>query len=357
MSAIRSNNSRREAILLDTLAQNRTTSNSDFERPPLVIYGEGSDLRNVEALVGRAKRKTITQVMVLSLIDVATKKKKGDRVKAYWNTYHCQNRIVTHDGKLHTTYCKNRFCTVCLSIRKATIMNNYLPYLQTWEDPYFLTLTVKAIPAYKLPRYVNGMLGLFGKIIDKYRKKAKRRKGFALEGIRSLECNFNPVKRTYNPHFHILVRNKEMGEILLAEWLTRFPKRHANRLAQKLVKVDDRERALIEIVKYGSKIFTEPDLKKATRKTSRYIYVSALDNIFSAMQGRRIFDRFGFNLPEQRASEPKQNFRILIDYENWLYTPKLFDWVNIDSGETLSGYQLTNELKDILSNRIDCHLQ
>lgn len=356
MSAISSNKSR-EAILLDTLAQKRTTSSSGFERTPLVIYGDGSDLRNVEALAGRAKRKIITQAMILSLIDVATKKKKEDRIKAYWNTYHCQNKVVTHDGKLHTTYCKNRFCTVCLSIRKATIMNKYLPYLKTWEDPYFLTLTVKAIPAYSLPKYLDGMLELFGKIVEKYRKKSKRKMGFALEGIRSLECNFNPVKRTYNPHFHILIRNKEMGEILLKEWLTRFPKKYANRLAQKLVKVDDRERALIEIVKYGSKIFTEPDLRKATRKTSRYIYVSALDNIFSAMQGRRIFDRFGFNLPEQRTPETKQNFRILVNYENWLYTPKLFDWVNIDSGETLSGYQLTNELKDVLSNRIDCHLQ
>ena len=356
MSAVRSNKPRR-AILLDTLAQNRTTSTSDFEQPPLVIYGDGSDLRNVEALAGRAKRKTITHAMILSLIDVATKKKKEDRVKAYWNTYHCQNRIVTHEGKLHSKYCKNRFCTVCLSIRKATIMNKYLPYLETWEDPHFLTLTVRAIPAHLLPRYVNGLLNLFGKIVEKYRKRGQREKDTALEGIRSLECNFNPERRTYNPHFHILVRNRKMGEILLSEWLTRFPRKHANRLAQKLVKVEDREHALIEIVKYGSKIFTEPDLRRVGKRPSRFIYVSALDNIFSAMQGRRIFDRFGFNLPAQRASDLRQNFRILVDYENWLFTPKYFDWINIDSGETLSGYQLSHDLKDILANRIDCALQ
>ncbi len=352
-----SSQSTRDAILLDTLAQKRTSLNSDVEKLPLLLSGEGSELNNTESLMARAKRKSVTQAMVLSLIDVARKKNKHDRVKAYWNTYHCQQRLVTHEGRSYSKYCKNRFCTVCLSIRKATIINKYLPYLNTWEDPYFLTLTVKAIPAYQLPRYVKGFLKLFGKIVEKYRKRSQRGKGIELEGIRSLECNFNPQRRTYNPHFHILVRNKQIGDILLMEWLERFNRKYASPLAQKLVEVENRELALIEIVKYGSKIFTEPDLQKTTKKPNRFIYVSALDNIFSAMEGRRIFDRFGFNLPKQADLQRQQNSKLLLDYEHWTFVPKCSDWVNTDSGETLTGYQLTNELRDVLTNRVDLELQ
>ena len=122
-------------------------------------------MSNVEALLGRAKRKTITQKSALSLIDVARRKKKGKaKIKSYWNTYHCQSRLVTSEGRSHAKYCKNRFCTICLSIRKATIINKYLPFVVTWEDPHFVALTVKAIPARLLPKYCKGFLKLFGEI-------------------------------------------------------------------------------------------------------------------------------------------------------------------------------------------------
>ena len=233
-------------------------------------------MSNVEALLGRAKRKTITQKSALSLIDVARRKKKGKaKIKSYWNTYHCQSRLVTSEGRSHAKYCKNRFCTICLSIRKATIINKYLPFVVTWEDPHFVALTVKAIPARLLPKYCKGFLKLFGKIVEKHRKRNKRGKGPALMGIRSLECNFNPVKRTYNPHFHVLVKNKEMADILLSEWLGRYPVFHANKKGQHCRRVVDKQHDLLEMVKYGSKIFTEPDLKSWPNKSRHYVYASA----------------------------------------------------------------------------------
>jgi len=345
-----------ERGLLDTLAQRRTASSAYSKKSPVLIQGLGSDLHNTDALLGRAKRKTITQAMVLSLIDVANKKNKPDRVKAYWNTYHCQNRILTSQGRLYGKYCKNRFCTLCLSIRKATIINKYLPVLKTWEDPHFVTLTIKAIPARELPRYCKGMLREFGKIIEKYRKRSKRDTGICLQGIRSFECNFNPQRRTYNPHFHIIVRNRAMAEILKEEWLARIKPKNANPKAQHIRQVDDKERDLIELVKYGSKIFTEPDLnKKMKAKASSYVYASALDNILSAMADRRIFDRFGFNLPKLNKIQPKE--QICIQYEQWLFLPTQVDWVNQDTGESLSGHHLTKELDLMLNKQIDILLE
>ena len=56
-------------------------------------------------------------------------------------------------------------------------------------------------------------------------------------------------------------------------------------------------RDLEEVIKYGSKIFTDPSMnKKAHSKISPYIYVAAFPNIIGAMSGHRIFERFGFNL-------------------------------------------------------------
>lgn len=340
--------------LLDTLAQIRT---GETGKPFVLVSGQGSDLKNTAGLMNRAKRKIMTQKMVLSLIDVATRKKKPDRVRAYWNTYHCQNRIVTSEGRLHGKYCKNRFCTLCLSIRKATIINKYLPHLKTWNDCHFVTLTLKSIPASQLPRYSKGMIKVLAQIIEKFRKRGQRGKGEPLVGIRSLECNFNPYKRTYNPHFHILVKAKWMAEHLINQWLSIFTKKHANRAAQYYRKVDDIERDLVELIKYGSKIFTESDLeKKAKSKISPYVYVSALDNIFSALEGRRIFERFGFNLPARDEGNPGST-RLLTQFESWSFSPIFSDWLNSETGELLTGYQMKSELKSILKNNLNLELQ
>jgi hypothetical protein len=53
-------------------------------------------------------------------------------------------------------------------------------------------------------------------------------------------------------------------------------------------------------VKYGSKIFSEPDVnKKAKGGRNPKLYVSALHYIFLSMKGLRIFERFGFDLPKK----------------------------------------------------------
>ncbi len=125
---------------LNTLAQNGTNI-------AVIIIGDGSEMSSDKALKGKGKRKVISQKMALSLLDIAKRKEAPDRVKTYWNTYHCQNRLVSHNGKLYGKYCKNRCCTLCLSIRKADIINRYYPVMKDWENPYFVTLTIKACKA------------------------------------------------------------------------------------------------------------------------------------------------------------------------------------------------------------------
>ncbi|WP_010521441.1 hypothetical protein [Aquimarina agarivorans] len=114
--------------------------------------------------------------------------------------------------------------------------------------------------------YFNSLNKNFSKIINKHKKRYQRGKGIKLIGIKSLESNFNPLRKTYSPHLHVIVANKEMADILLSEWCYRAKKGYVNRKGQKADKVWNLDNALLEIIKYGSKIFTEPDLKKKEQK-------------------------------------------------------------------------------------------
>lgn len=94
------------------------------------------------------------------------------------------------------------------------------------------------------------MILVLNRIIAKYKKRNARGKRSRLIGIRSLESNFNPITKEYNPHFHIIVANEEMGKILIQEWVRRAKTKRVNRAGQKIERVFNNITALIEVVKY-----------------------------------------------------------------------------------------------------------
>ena len=337
---------------MNTLAQKGTAKTGQNE---ILVTGKGSDLNNNKALQGRAKRKTITNSMMLNLIDVAKQKGNDEQLKSLWNTYHCQSDIISTNGRVYGRYCKNRFCTLCCSIRKAEIINKYFPVIEEWEEPYFVTLTVKACKAERLKVMVSKVLQGFQLIKDKHKKSYQRGKGIKLIGVKSLECNFNPTKKTYNPHLHLIVANKEIAELLIKDWLelwNRKGKLFASRKAQDMRKVFNAETGLIEIIKYGTKIFTEPDIKKKGENGSYQIYIAALDVILNAMKGKRIFERFGFNAEKKEKVTPIAP-QPVTDYKQWEFNGKLSDWQNVDTDEVLTGYKPKHQLTAILSDCID----
>ena len=314
----------------------------------------GVDINNKKQLRSWLKRKTVTQVMILSLIEVAEKKGKRNQAKSYRNSYYCFDLIYEKEGRLFGKYCKCRICTLCCAIRKADIINKYYPILRHWNHAHFLTLTIKSIPAKELDRYADGLHTVLRKIIAKHRKRNQRGKGPKLVGVRSFECNFNPKKRTYNPHFHIIVQTEEMAKILREEWMKIFPRKYVHPVAQSLRPVKNIERDLIEIIKYGSKIFTEPDLKlKSKRNVSRYVYISALDNILTMMSKRRIFDRFGFNCSTDAISTP---ISVEFNLKEWKYEPHVGDWVREATGDLLVNYDLPKQLISLLEHNLDLEL-
>lgn len=345
----------------NTLAQ---TGTANFDTESLLsgkmVFGKGVDLNNKAAWKEKAKRKNVTRAVILSLIEAAKKKGATDRVKAYRNTLYCLDKFYSSDGRGYGIYCKNRFCTLCCSIRKADIINRYYPEILTWEDPHFVTLTEKAVPAAKLDRWFYGVQRAFRLILEKYKKRHQRGKGIKLKGIKSLECNFNPVTRTYNPHLHLIVPNAEIAKTLIIEWQkmwNRGKKKLASPFAQHSRRVENVERDLVELIKYGSKIFTEPDkCKNPKSKIPPMIFAAALDNIFAAMKPYRLFERFGFNLPPQskRSAHPPT---LLERYDEWIFVLALHDWHNPETGELLTGYIPSPQLQWILAQNIDTDLQ
>ena len=335
----------------NTLAQNGTNKIAiDAEKPVIIVKGEGTDVANIQILQNRAKRKTTTQKIIPALVEVATKKGDHERANLYWNTYHCLNRMVlSGENRTYGNYCKNRFCTLCAGIRKAEIINKYMPILKSWDEPYFVTLTAKAVPAISLRKRMSDMLRGIKKIIQKIKKRAQRNTSFKLIGIRSLECNFNPQQRTYNPHFHLIVPDKKTADCFIKEWLTLLTTKFAASCAQKATKIYDREKALVEIVKYCTKIFTDPTMQKSKKKTTHFVYISAIDNIIAAMKGLRIFESFGFRLPKK---EKISKITMLSVYHELTYDPILSNWVS-SKNIAISNFDDNNQLINILTDSIN----
>lgn len=326
------------------------------QNPLILLHGSGADLTSAKAVERRARCKLITQTLMLKLVDVAKEKGATDRVKAYWNTYHCQNNVYTSNGRMYATQCKNRFCTYCCGIRKAELINKYLPVLQTWKEPYFVTLTVKAVKAGQLPKMIKALNRGFARINAKFRKQSQRGTGCKLMGLKTIECNFNPKNRTYNPHLHLIVPTKEMAERLVGEWLRLWTKKFTHRDAQNYRRVENKEKDLIEIIKYETKVFTEPDGKKSRgKKGSAKIYIRALDNIHAVMKGIRLLDRFGFNAP--KVEKVKAESRLTDDYMQWHYDLTNRDWVNEEHESPLTAFVPDAALEGILQNHVDTLLE
>lgn len=343
----------------NTLAQTGiTTSPKTPKIRGKTVCGKGSDISDQTVRNGRMKRKFLASTLVLKLLKLAEEEKNQKFVQKFRNTYYCLNRVVESNGKIYGNYCKNRICFVCLSIRKATLINKYLPILNTWYEPYFVTLTVKAVKADRLPDLIKSLKRGIRLILNGNSKKFARGKTVTkLIGLCSMECEFNPEKSTYNPHFHLIVPSKEVADKLVNDWIGKAKiKGLINRKAQHSVRITNKEKALIEIIKYGSKIFTNPELRKKIQpKGKPTIYLKALYTILKAFDGIRLFERFGFNT-EAKSNVKTKELTTLETYQDLQYDIKTANYVEIDTGSPFTSYEPTKELRHIVENHIDLKL-
>lgn len=339
----------------NTLAQNRTDV---IGKQPIIVMGKGSPIDDIDLLKNRSKCKAITNPMVCELMRRAYELGHKEMEQAYRNTYYCLHQIYTIDGRLYGKYCRNRFCTQCNRILKAKRVNKYKPIIEQWEDPHFVVLTMKAQPKRNLNRWFEGVQKALDLIKDRCNKRYQRDKGIKVMGIRTYECNFNPIARTYNPHMNLIVPNREVAELLRDEWLKTWNKKRkwqASIKGQKIKRIYNLDKGLIEVVKYATKVFTEYDVQKSKKdKGERKLYIAAMHNIFMAMSQHRMFGKFGFKTPKD---EEQPEIKVTSDYEIWQYDNETTSYINLDTDEPLFEYQLDAKTAHLLENCIDTQLE
>lgn len=329
--------------LLDKLAQLATnaglqqSNDEDFDVVSCV------EVDNRQALVKRARAKYFTNGITNHLRKIEDSPLRS----AYINTYHCGSSLVQSGSKIKSTsgYCKNRWCMVCNRIRTAVNINRYLPVVQKWEKPFFVTLTIPNVSADCLGTGIEFMHGSFDTIRKRYSRRFQR--GVAAVpfcGLRKFETTYNPVRNDFHPHFHFVVSGEDYARALHDDWLNIVP--GAECWGQDIRSAD--ERSLRELFKYFTKVVSS---RKSGHGVERRIYVAELDLIFRAIRGRRTFQSFGFVVGKESSDviENKEEFIEQIEKEMFFTWKQEFtDWINDDTGEFLTEYVPSKGLIDIL---------
>lgn len=358
---------------LDTLAQ-RGTKSVDGDDFKLNKSTAKNDLRRLK---NRAKRKYLSSSLSLDLISTLEQKIKADLdkairldggkstanldkhiqrslkddklMKSFWNMFYCASKLERVGGSVTGRYCKNRLCLVCNSIRQAKNMNDYSPVIDKWGDVvYMVTLTIPNMESKNLADSIKFMVDTFALIKRKYRKRHVRGTQEKFVGIKKIECTYNAKADTYHPHFHILVKGKEMSNLLLADWLEATKGRGTLRKAQDVRKADFG--SSMELFKYMTKIVS------TSQSGKKLVYAKALIHIFSSLQGVRTFDRFGFNLPKSEADRKEVESELLeIDVDgtpndSYTWVQSVGDWCSGVTGELLSNHKPSESLKELTRN-------
>ena len=241
------------------------------------------------------------------------------------------------------------------------MIKTYYPIISKWEEPHLLTITLKSVKAKDLDARINQIIKVFHKIKDRCNKRHERGKGMKIIGVKSLECNFNATQRTYNPHYHMIVPNRVIGLYIKQEWKKELNKNEFNVGAkgQHIREVKRTEKDLVEVIKYGAKILSDPDPEHKRKRTKGdmtglQIYAGALHTIYKAFDGHHLFSRFGFKLPENIDKEI--TIKEVSDFENWEYNHKQMDWINMKTGKLLTEYEIDHKLENLLKSCIDLEI-
>jgi len=298
---------------LDKLAQLATSSNSD-------TY-------SVQNLTKRARAKYMTNSYTVALASL-----KSPLQKSYNNTvYGCATTILQTQNKLTSTYCKNRWCLVCNRIRTAKLISGYLPQLEKIEHKYFVTLTIPNVTGSELRGSIQEMTKKFQVINKSFANRNNK-----LVGIRKLECTYNPIRGDFHPHFHLIIQGKANAELLLQEWLKRFPK--ASIQAQDVRKADNS--SVYELFKYFTKIIS-----------NKSIYIQPLDIIFQAMRNLRVYQSFGIRMISDEIEELQSELYTDIVKCDKVWTWLEQDWIDFETGEFLTGYVPDDTLIKLMKNK------
>ncbi len=294
-----------------------------------------------ERLSRRARAKYMTVPIAIELAELRSPLEKG-----YRNTVYCAGRLEQDaTGKLRGHYCGNRWCLVCNRVRGARSINRYLPVIGEWSEPQLVTLTLPNVTAGVLAGAIHDML----RDLVAIGRAVRRTDRLPVRALRKLECTYNPERNDYHPHFHIAVEGYASAEALVRRWLELHP--DASPAAQDIRPCD--ASSLKELFKYFTKLIAKRPDRNAPRAVAP---AAALDVIFSAMKGRRVFQPMGFKVTVPPTQD--ENSAVGTDGDTlaptrcgesitWEWMQNLHDWIDLETGDVLSGYEPTRRLLDV----------
>lgn len=302
-----------------------------------------------ENLIRKAKRKDMTRAINRYLVKLS----KSPLHKYYARCGKCGQVLRQEGDKLITQYCQCRHCLNCCAIRTAKMINAYLPQLRNLDDPYMITLTIPDghVGDLNLRETADDMISKWRKIYKSVRKKWMEKEGIEVKGFRSMEVTGSWHKKEkrhkYHPHFHIIIDGYAIAKDIQQKWLELNP--GATEINQRIVEAN--EGSMKEILKYFTKFFDKKHRTVTTRKGKvkrvcykKEINVHRLDIMLNSLDGLRLFNAFGIKkILEDKDSEIFDNLEsqryeeLEVQVTKWFWQDITSDWVDITSGECLTG--------------------
>jgi hypothetical protein len=246
----------------------------------------------------------------------------------------CASTLAQEGTTITGKYCRQRWCLVCNRIRTAKLIGAYLPEMATWADPYFVTLTIPNVAGAQLHSAVRTMLAT----IPRLARAIRRTDGLELRAVRKLETTWNPRRRDFHPHVHLIVSSRAAADALVRRWLATFP--DADAQAQD-VRPCHGPGAMKELFKYFTKLVVKGLDGERTAPPPR-----VLDTMFKAVRGLRTFQPMGFVTPKLDVDDEAMTLDATTESPephrervSWEWTGALGDWMDYSTGALLSGYE------------------
>ena len=326
----------KKKVSLDTLAQ-------------LDHLDEKTTFQKDHNLKKRAQSKWITNQILYPLIDL-----KSELYSSYWDTYHCCKELTTSRVGVSKNevqvkakyYCKKRWCVVCNRIRTGILLNKYKPHLDEIETRLVTLTTYKT----KTCHTKQDLADLVAEMKYKYSiiwRRVKRRYG-TLTALRKLEVTYNHRNDHFHPHFHVILENNsDVAEYLVTQWNKEFPNNSLE--AQDIGDVTPN--SMMELFKYFTKMW---DVKEGSKKLVLPYPPQKMDDIFSVLQNKRIFQFYGVRIPNVDVEDFDTNEATIIvsDIQSehmfttstWEWVQNMQTWINSDT-EVLLTLNILDTLK------------
>jgi hypothetical protein len=262
---------------------------------------------------------------------------------SYASTLRCASTLTQDGAEITGKYCRQRWCLVCNRIRTAKLIGAYLPEMATWTDPYFVTLTIPNVEGAQLHNVVRAMLATMPRLA----RGIRRTDGLELRAIRKLEVTWNPSRRTYHPHLHLIVDGRATAHALVRRWMAAFP--DANPAAQDVRRCVG-PGAMKELFKYFTKLLAKGIDGERTAPPPR-----VLDTMFKAVRGLRTFQPMGFVAPKLDADDEAMTLDTTTaspdpkrERVEWEWAGELADWMDYSTGALLSGYEPPETMRELV---------